>query len=128
MFVTELDTFVKKFHQLWKTGHNAHLDLESHDGVAWVGLRVQLGHAPGPQHHPLHPQFTNRNKESPSRLRRGARRAAKRNAENAAKVASNLEVVEAYKANLKEAENAVNKSADIMILLTTKQMILLLLK
>ena len=29
----------------------SYMDLESHNGVAWVGLSVQLGHAPGPQHH-----------------------------------------------------------------------------
>ena len=119
--MTELYTFVKKFHQLWKAGHNAHLDLESHAGVAWVGLRVQLGHAPGPQHHQLHPQFSNQKKESPSRQRRCARRAAKQNAENAEsaenvesaeEVASTLEDVEADKATIKEAENAVNKSAE----------------
>ena len=91
-------------------------------GVAWVGLRVQLGHVPGPQHHQVHPQFSNKNKESPSRLRRRARRAAKRNAENAEsaenvdtaeEVASNLEVVEADKAATKEAEKAMeNKAAE----------------
>ena len=30
MLVTELETFVQKFHQLWKAGLSAHLDLESH--------------------------------------------------------------------------------------------------
>ena len=117
MFETELDTFVKKFHQLWKAGHNAHLDLESHAGVAWVGLRMQLGHAPGPQHHQLHPQFSNQKKDSPSRQRRRARRAAKQNAESVEstenvegteEVASNLEVVNADEATTKESEMSVN--------------------
>ena len=40
MFVSELETFVKKFHQLWSAGHSAHLDIDSHAGRAWVGLRV----------------------------------------------------------------------------------------
>jgi hypothetical protein len=48
MYVTEVDSFVKKFHQLWKAGFTAHLDLEAHAGDAWVGIRAQLGHAPGP--------------------------------------------------------------------------------
>ena len=43
MFVTELDNFVRKFHQLWNDGLTAHLDLDTHAGTAWVGLRVQLG-------------------------------------------------------------------------------------
>ena len=45
---TELDTFIQKFHQLWNDGHTAHLDLDTCAGKAWVGLHVQLGHAPGP--------------------------------------------------------------------------------
>ena len=48
--MSELDTFVHKFHQLWRAGHTAHLDLDTHAGEAWVGLRVQLGQAPGPAH------------------------------------------------------------------------------
>jgi hypothetical protein len=51
MFVNELDSFVQKFHQLRKAGLTAHLDLETHAGHAWVGLRVQLGHVPGPAQH-----------------------------------------------------------------------------
>lgn len=117
MFVTELETFVQKFQQLWKAGHNAHLDLESHAGVAWVGLRVQLGHAPGPQHQQVHPQFSK--KVSPSRQRRRTRRAAERNvnrdentevAEEVTSNNANLEVVEAEKATTKEAEK--NESSE----------------
>ena len=55
MHVTELDSFVQKFNQLWKAGLTAHLDLDCHAGNAWVGLRVQLGPVPpGPNHHPYH--------------------------------------------------------------------------
>ena len=75
MIVTELDSFVQKFHQLWKAGLNAHLDLDTHAGIAWVGLRVQLGHVPGPLHH----QAPQKNQDSPSRQRRRDRRAAARN-------------------------------------------------
>ena len=50
MLMTELDTFITKFHQLWRAGQTAHLDLDTHAGEAWVGLRVQLGPAPGPEH------------------------------------------------------------------------------
>ena len=76
MVVTELDSFVQKFHQLWKAGLNAHLDLDTHAGIAWVGLCVQLGHVPGPLHH----QAPQKNQDSPSRQRRRDRRAAARNA------------------------------------------------
>ena len=78
MVVTELDTFVSKFYQLWKSGLTAHLDLDTRAGNAWVGLRVQLGQAPGPQHvQPVH-----RKSESPSHQRRRARHAAAQQAKN----------------------------------------------
>jgi hypothetical protein len=86
MSVTELDTFIQKFYQLWNAGHTAHLDVDTHAGKAWVGLRVQLGHAPGPLHHQPHPLFVQPQKKtfSPSRERHRARRAAARlNAEEA---------------------------------------------
>ena len=72
MSIAEVDSFVKKFHQLRCAGFSAHLDLEAHAGRAWVGLRVQLGHAPGY----LHQNFPDRKRDSPSRQRRRARRAA----------------------------------------------------
>ena len=77
MIVTQLDTFVQKFHQLWQAGVTAHLDLDTHAGYAWVGLRVQLGNeAPGPIYHPVHRQSFPRS--SSSRDRRRARRLAAR--------------------------------------------------
>ena len=51
---SELDSFVQKFKQLWHSGVDAHLDLHTHAGQAWVHLHVRLGQAPGPLH--LHPQ------------------------------------------------------------------------
>ena len=94
MFVTELDTFVLKFHQLWKAGHTAHLDLDTCAGKAWVGLRVQLGEVPGPPHHQHRPSTSLiKKKDSPSRQRRRARRAAARQV-NVAEEASNEETVE----------------------------------
>ena len=82
MFVTELDSFLHKFYQLKNAGYNAHLDLDTHAGHAWVGLRVQLGHEPGPLHYQVHPPFSNIQKkaEGSSRQRRRARRAAQREA------------------------------------------------
>jgi hypothetical protein len=81
MLITELETCVQKFHQLWSAGHIAHLDMETHTGIAWVGLRVQLGHAPGILHQQPHPQpfqIVYKKKDSPSRQRRRTRRAAAR--------------------------------------------------
>ena len=42
MFVSELDTFVKKFHQLWNDGFTAHLDLDTRAENAWVGLQADM--------------------------------------------------------------------------------------
>ena len=43
----EIDSFVRKFQQLWSAGFSAHLDLDSDAGEAWVGLRVKLCHGRG---------------------------------------------------------------------------------
>ena len=75
MHKKELNTFIQKFNQLWNAGLNAHLDLDCHAGQAWVGLRLQLGQAPGPLYEPFHHHYQ-QSKESPSRQRRRARRAA----------------------------------------------------
>lgn len=73
MFVTELDTFVLKFKQLWNSGQTAHINLDTHAGNAWVSLHLQLGFAPGP----LLPQPHQAKKiANQSRQRRRERRAA----------------------------------------------------
>ena len=72
--VTELDTFIEKFKSLWNAGLEAHLDVDTQAGQAWVGLRLRLGHPPGP-HHQLPPNFQ---RNSPSRQRRREKRAAAR--------------------------------------------------
>ena len=75
----ELQNFVNKFLNLWKTGQNARLAVNCQGGIATVNLQLQLGgdnlanpHKPGP---------------SPSRQRRSARRALAR-AEAAANAAA----------------------------------------
>ena len=72
MHVTEMDTFVQKFNQLWRDGFTAHLDLDSHAGNAWIGLQVQLGPAPlAPIHHPYqHVTPSPRYRRGPSYRRR----------------------------------------------------------
>ena len=42
MFDAELKSFIQKFKQLRGAGLTAHLDLDTHAGQAWVGLRVML--------------------------------------------------------------------------------------
>ena len=105
MAMTELDTFICNFHQLWQCGQTAHLDLDTHAGTAWVGLRVQLGHHPPAPlyHHPgyHHPQHVPR--ASLSRERRRKRRAAaaaQRNDVNAFSVTATEIVVDALNKKL----------------------------
>ena len=87
-------SFLQKFYQLKKAGLSAHLDLDTHAGEAWVGLRVRLGHEGGPLHQPHIPT----KRDSPSRQRRRARRAASRHAEEA------LEEIEKESKTIKAVE------------------------
>ena len=118
MFATELDSFVYKFNQLWSAGHSAHLDLDTHAGRAWVGLRVQLGHhAPLPPYHLPHnfPQYSHK-KDSPSRQRRRAKRAAaaqKANAEEASKINKEVAVDVAENESAEEAIVEVEESRNV---------------
>ena len=66
----ELNSFILKFKHLWRSGQDAHLDMECHAGQAWVGIRVQLGQEAGLQ--------IPKSRNTPSRQRRRARRAAAR--------------------------------------------------
>ena len=83
---TELNTFIVKFKQLWKSGFTAHLDLDPSNGKAWVGLRLHLGDAPGHVRHPDgggHPVKTyDKSRDNPAKQRRRERRAALRENEN----------------------------------------------
>ena len=72
--MSELDSFFLQFKHLWRSGQDAHLDLECRAGQAWVGIRVRLGQEPGLQQTPK----KQRNRNTPSRQSRRARRAAAR--------------------------------------------------
>ena len=104
MEVTEVESFVLKFKQLWKAGHSAHLDLDTHAGDAWVGLRVRLGQEPGHLHHQVqHPRMS---RDGPSRQRRRDRRAPARQKEAEEAVDEN----EAEKAvDENEAQEAIDE-------------------
>ena len=110
---TEIDTFIFKFKQLWKSGLIAHLDLDTKDGQAWVGLRVRLGHAPGPLHQQENFHYPQRTRNCPSRLRRRARRAAERQekAEEFIKDVANENESEKVPVVMHEIENVVVETA-----------------
>ena len=102
MFHFELNNFVVKFHQLWQAGFNAHLNVDSHAGHAWCGLRVDLGPAPGPQQHEVRPGGR---RHAPSYRRRLDARAAARAAKEAEEASAAETAEEAVKAK-KAAEDA----------------------
>ena len=95
---SELGTFIQKFRSLWKCGLDDHLDLDTSAEQAWVGLRVPLGHAPGPYHVIPHHAYQKKNRNSPSRERRRVRRAADRAAK-----AGEAETLEENENNAEEA-------------------------
>ena len=85
MFSEELQSFLMKFHQLCKAGMTAHLDVDTHAGQAWVGLRVMLGSAQNQQQ--CHQQSSRH--RSPSYFRRQERRkAAKQSMESDTEIVS----------------------------------------
>ena len=99
----ELESFILKFNQLWRAGHSAKLDVETHAGQAWVGLRVQLGQAHPQQVH-LH---KNKTRNSPARERRRARRLAERQTDKTEEVIENLDAEQAVQSE-SVAENAAD--------------------
>ena len=69
----EINSFVVKLKQLWKSGLSFHLDLDCSEGKAWVGLRLQLGEAPSSYH--FHREnFQAESKSSPLKSRRRRKR------------------------------------------------------
>ena len=70
MPVSELENFVKKFEQLWKSGHNVHLDIDSQAGNASVSLHLNLGRYPGPIQVPPPVHVREKVVGSPSLIRR----------------------------------------------------------
>lgn len=107
--MSELDSFILKFKHLWKTGHDAHLDIEAKAGKAWVGIRLCLADEPGPLHQPVNlPKTISR-----SRDRRRKRREAER--EENIKTESATEKVAAVTDTIEEKSNeiVVTEAAEI---------------
>ena len=106
MHEDQLHSFIFKFKQLWKAGITAHLNLDTHAGQAWVGLRVQLGQVQQPpQHHQPYRQH-----RSPSYYRRQNRRQAARGAEVAPEVPKEAEKASTDMQKVEKAEKATNEN------------------
>ena len=115
MDVNELDSFMNKFKQIWKSGRTAHLDVDTCAGQAWVGLRVRLGQVHGPHSQDQEGQHQPTNRNSPSRQRRRDRRAAERKAAAERQNASDNEVAEEeldVGAGILEASDNVNEAEE----------------
>ena len=101
----EVNSFVGKFVNLWKTGRDANLNFETHAGQACVILRLGLGEHPYHQDQEQH----DRRRLRPSQQRRRERRAAARivSAENAV----NIKETESEKAS--GAEDIVDEQSTV---------------
>ena len=105
----ELQSFVNKFINLWQSGCEASLVLETKAGNAYVNLKLGLGQAPIPPYAGGHGHRGG----GPARQRRSAKREAERQARVIAEqavtaMAENARSkVQAEKADLIEAEKAV---------------------
>ena len=122
----KLHSFINTFHQLWKAGETAHLDLNTHAGQAWIGIRTPLGyygqthqhnhnipqthhkhtqhppHTPQTPTHQQHHTHTN-NKRSPSFFRRLQRRKTDRVANNTTTNTNSAEKAEDTKTPAEQA-------------------------
>ena len=79
----ELDSFVRKFMNLWQSGWDAKLNLESEAGNVFVTLRVGLGEDPIGHHQ----QVVHHRGGGPARQRRRERRESERKVTKAAEEA-----------------------------------------
>ena len=92
----EINTFISKFYQLWHSGHEAHLDIDTKAGQAWVGLRVHLGHAPERRYEQGASTHQRKTRNNPARQRRRDRRAAERQAQQENVIRNDTQTVEVY--------------------------------
>ena len=89
-----------QFQTYWQAGTDARLNLECHAGKVWMTLQINLHHPPPPP--PLHRQHQHQSRQSPSRLKRRAKRAEARRA--AAKAAAS-EVTKDVAVQTDDADN-----------------------
>ena len=112
----ELNSFMLKFMNLWASGSNATLTIETHAGEACASLRVGLGQ------HPVKEKkrpFEVKKKVSPSRQRRRARRAGLSTDGSTAQVLGNNLSDDTNISNIEQnsgaekAEEVINVNAEV---------------
>ena len=87
----EINSFISKFVNLWKSGCKASLHLEASAGEAQINLQVGLGQFPPLPHIPVH------RVPGPARQRRHQRRAEARKAADEAEAAAKNNAAQAQK-------------------------------
>ena len=105
--LSELNSFIGKFLNLWQSGRDASLHLKTCDGKATINLQLGLGQAPPPPSSQPPPRHV----PGPSRQRRTQRRALAREQAEQAQAKNNVEEV-AENANEEVAKNE-SESAEI---------------
>ena len=113
MLDAELKSYIQKFKQLRGAGLTAHLDLDTHAGQAWVGLRVMLNPVK------LKTNEKPQKYRSPSYFRRQERRKAARtqsaaersqSPESAAEVQETENITNAEEATVSESSKVAENS------------------
>ena len=93
MSSSEIQSFIDKFHQLRRAGLTAHLDLDTHAGKAWMGLRMVI--SPGQKL---------QKSRNPSYFRRQERRKAAAKAAEASEKPSDVNAEEALAKEVDDPE------------------------
>jgi hypothetical protein len=105
--LSELNSFVGIFLNLWQSGCDASLNLKTRDGKATINLQLGLGQAPPPPSSQPPPRHV----PGPSRQRRTQRRALAR--EQAVQAKSKYNVEEVAENTNAEVDNDKSESAEI---------------
>ena len=99
MSSSEIQSFINKFHQLRRAGLTAHLDLDTHAGKAWMGLRMVI--SPGQKL---------QKSRNPSYFRRQERRKAAAKAAEASEKPSDVNAEEALAKEVDEPESSAEEA------------------
>ena len=101
MSSSEIQSFINKFHQLRRAGLTAHLDLETHAGKAWMGLRIVIS-----------PDQKLQKFRNPSYFRRQERRKAAAKATEASKKPSDSDAIaeEAFAKEVDDPEGSAEEA------------------
>ena len=102
MSSSEIQSFINKFHQLRRAGLTAHLDLDTHAGKAWMGLRIIIN-----------PDQKLQKFRNPSYFRRQERRKAAAKATEAFKKPSDIDAI-AEEALAKEVDDPEGSAEEVL--------------